>query len=64
MSLDGGGAVNLGSAYGDIQVSMDGAKRQIDSQVAGLERNIFSSFGRIGSKVQDIGFSLTNPWKI
>ena len=56
---DSSGSVNLGSAHGSIVVSLDDAQRQIDSQIGNMERGIMSSFGRIGSRVQDMGMNMT-----
>ncbi len=59
MAFGTGGSVNLGSAFGSITVSMDGARRQLNRQIGELERGVTSSFGRIGSQVQSLGVNMT-----
>ncbi len=53
------GAVNLGSAYGEVLVDYSNVERNLQNVMATVERGVANSMNRVGASLQRIGTAVT-----
>ncbi|MBZ0316338.1 MAG: phage tail tape measure protein [Anaerolineae bacterium] len=53
------GAVNLGSAYGEVLIDYSNVERNLQNVMATVERGVANSMNRVGANLQRIGTAVT-----